>query len=186
MKTPLWLKAYNSPFKTPTLKWYFGKTRLGVPYMLPRKWVKFTYEDALESATKEVNNERMANYGKNPLDIVDKYKNYSKAVPLKFGFSSCGLGWKTKFDSYRFEYSPVLSFVFFGYQIAITVVAPHCYHYWESFLAWHYETDKTKSWGERLEYCIKGFPNTWTSHEGDKKIKTDYWTLILKDKWKNV
>ena len=156
MKIPLYLRTYNSPFKPLKLKWYFGKVTQGVPIFLPRKWIK--------------NKER---------------PGFLKAVPIKFGFSCCRLGWKTKYDSYRFEFSPVWSFVAFGYQITLTFVAENEDAYWESFLAYYYDTDKKLSIRERLDYCIKKYPQTWTMHSADKKETTDYWTKILKEKWKN-
>ena len=33
-----WLGIYRSPFKPPKIKVYFGATRIGLPYFLPRKW----------------------------------------------------------------------------------------------------------------------------------------------------
>ncbi len=101
------LKALNSPFKPFKVKLYAGKTRIGIPYFFPRKWVK------------------------------DKDKpGYLKAVPLKVGFSYCGLGYKTKWSStdYRYEYSPVFSFVFFGYQIALMIINENPDNYWTSCL----------------------------------------------------
>lgn len=183
IKIPLWLRAYNSPFKTPTLKWYCGKTALGVPIFYPRKWRKYTRVDAELSAIEAMGNPRLVK--KSYEEWCEYYKNYSKAVPLKIGFSSNGLGWKTKWerDDYRFEWSPRLSFVCFGYQIAVTVVAPHASNYWKSFLAYTYETDKTNSIKKRLEYCRKNYPNTWSSGSGKEKITTDYYKLILKNKW---
>jgi hypothetical protein len=50
-----WIKALFSPFTPFKIKWYVGKTQVGVPFFLPRKFVN------------------------------------GKAVPLKVGFSSCGL-----------------------------------------------------------------------------------------------
>lgn len=151
MRYPLFLRAYNSPFKPPKLIWYFGKTAIGVPIFLPRKWIN--------------NKEK---------------PGYMKAKSLTVGFSFCDLMWKTKYHSYRFEYSPVLSFVAFGYQVAITFVAPHADHYWECFLAYYYETDKKLSRQDRLKDCIERFPCVWTRHSGDEKEKINYWKLILK------
>jgi hypothetical protein len=34
-----WLKVLNSPFKPFRIKFYIGKTAIGVPYFYPRKWV---------------------------------------------------------------------------------------------------------------------------------------------------
>ena len=183
MKLPIYLHTYNSPFKTLKLKWYFGKVAKPVPYFLPRKWVKYTYEDALNKA-KEFLKKHPQSSELVPFDkLVDSYKNYSKAIPRKIGFDFVELGWKTKYDSYRFEFSPIWSFVCFGYQIAVTFVAPHLDHYWESFLAYSKETDKSLSWEARVKDCRKRFPQTWTQHSGEEKITTDYWDLILRDNY---
>ena len=62
-----WWKVLFSPLKPFTIKWYIGKLALGTPYFYPRKAVK--------SKTKP---------------------GYLEFKPLKFGFDSCSLGWKTK------------------------------------------------------------------------------------------
>lgn len=147
------LRAYNSPFKPLKLKWYCGKVALGTPYFFPRKWVK------------------------NP----DK-PGYLKAIPKKIGFDFVRLGWKTKWDDYRFEWSPMISFVFFKWQIAVTFVAPHAHHYWESWLYYTRETKGTTK--ERIAQCRKEAPQTWTRHESDgSRVTIDYYNKILKSKW---
>jgi hypothetical protein len=150
-----WIKIINSPFKLFKLKWYIGKTAIGVPYFLPRKVVK--------SKTKP---------------------RYLEFKPLKVGFSYCGLGWKTKwFDTdYRHEYNPVFSFVFFGYQIAVTVVEPD-HTYWETWLYYERNTDKSKSQLERLLQCMDNVKNIWVKYDGDKQIKTNHYNFILKKKY---
>ncbi len=98
----------------------------------------------------------------------------------------CGLGWKTKWTSedFRHEWNPVLSFVFFGYQIALTFYSPYHSHYWEPWLYYEYATDKTKSKRERIEQCRKEAPQTWTSSKyGEEPVTTDYYTKILKSKY---
>jgi len=152
-----WLKIINSPFKLFNIKIYAGKTSIGVPYFLPRKWVK----------------------------NKDK-PGYNKAVPLKVGFSYCGLGWKTKWTDkdYRFEWNPVFSFVFFGYQIAIMIYNEHSDHYWESWLYYEYSTDKSKSKRERIKECRRNYPQTWwVASKGGTKETIDYYDLILKRKY---
>lgn len=157
-----WIKALFSPFRPFTVKWYVGKTQIGIPYFLPRKWVK--------SKTKP---------------------GYMEPVPLKMGFSYCGLGWKTKWSStdFRYEWPPTFSFVFLGYQIAAIVGTknPHdVSHYWEAWLYYEYATDKTKSKRERIEQCRKEFNQTWTWSGKDKPSRTiDYYELILKTKYLN-
>lgn len=151
------LKALFSPFKPFKVKLYVGKTNIGVPYFFPRRWVK------------------------------DKEKpGYSKAVPLKVGFSYCGLGWKTKWSStdYRFEWAPVLSFVFFGYQIALIVKAIEQHNYWEAWLYYERNTDKTKSKAERIKQCKEEFPQLWTrTYPDGRKVTINYYDVILKKKY---
>lgn len=183
------LRAYNSPFKPPKLKWYCGKVALGTPYFLPRKWVKATPELAHKATIEYIKNieefnKRNPEYTRNisPYDEIFAYKmRCSYPVPKKIGFDFVPLGWKTKYDSYRFEWSPRISFVFFKWQIAVTFVAPHEDHYWE---IWLYYTRETKgNTKERIELCRLLAPQTWTSYSKGKEETINYYNLILKKKW---
>ena len=186
-----WLKVLNSPFKPFKVSMYVGKTQVGVPYFYPRKWVKgnnrlITLAVTSEIAAQKKWNELNPTYArkiKSFEELFEEKKNYNFAVPLKVGFSYCSLGWKTKwsYTDYRHEWNPVLSFVFFGYQIALTFYSPYGSHYWESWLYYEYETDKTKSKRERIEQCRKEAPETWSSND----VVTDYYELILKRKYLN-
>jgi len=190
-----WMAVYFSPFKPPIPRLYIGKVAIGTPYFLPRVWRKATPERAHKAVEDYIKREE--NYNKLNPDYARKIKpynevfaekmKYSYAVPLKVGFSSCGMGWKTKWTNtdYRFEYSPVWSFVFFGYQIAITFVAVEAHHFWECWLYYSRETKHiAKTTKARLVIAKKGFPCKWTSHNSDgTKVTTDYWTKILKNKW---
>jgi len=109
------ISYFNNPFVRPKIKFYIGKVAVGTPYFFPRKTIK----------------------------DPDKPK-YLKFIPKKIGFDIVSLGWKTKWSQFRFEWAPVVSFVFFKWQIAITIVAPEQDHYWESWLYYQYETDKKK------------------------------------------
>lgn len=146
-----WMKVYFSPFKPPVPKIYIGKTAIGTPYFLPRVWRR----------------------------NKDK-PGYSIASPKKIGFDFVDLGWKTKWTStdYRFEWSPVWSFVFFGYQIAITFVPIEPHHYWECWL--YYSRETTGTTKERLEQARKEFPCVWNSTRDGVKTTTCYWDVILK------
>ena len=192
-----WVKALFSPFTPFKVKWYVGKTQIGTPYFLPRKWVKATPEMATKAALEEI--KRKENFNKS--NANSKFKHEIKPfdeiyneiilkqkfpVPLKIGFSMCGLGWKTKWTStdFRHEWNPVISFVFFGYQIAATFYHPHHRHYWESWLCYEYASDKKKSIKSRLAFCRRKCPQIWTTHRHDEEPKTvDYWDLILKKKY---
>lgn len=152
-----YLKSLFSPFKPFKLKWYCGKIAIGVPYFYPRKWVK----------------------------SKDK-PGYLTAIPKKIGFDLVGLGWKTKYDEYRFEYSPLISFVFFKWQIAIMVIAPYLDHYWESWLYYEYRTDKNKSKQERINQCRIEAPQIWIREWEKDEIRIDYYDLILKEKYLKI
>ena len=185
-----WIKALWSPFKPFKVSFYVGKTQVGVPFFYPRKWVKATNRRATEAALEEIEKQKKwnelnpehARKIKSFEEIFQEKIKYSFAVPLTVGFSYCSLGWKTKWEDhdYRFEWNPVLSFVFFGYQIALTIYSPHRSHYWEAWLYYEYATDKTKSKRERIEQCRKEAPETWTSSD---EGTVDYYEFILKPKY---
>jgi hypothetical protein len=186
------LRVYNSPFKPPRLKWYCGKIAIGTPYFFPRKWVKATPERAHQATmeyikdTEEFNN-RNPEYARKikPYDeIFEERMRYNYAVPKKIGFDFVPMRWKTKWTEtdYRFETSPVWSFVFFKWQIAITFVAPEMHHYWESWLYYTRETKGTTA--ERIAQCREEAPQTWTTRESDgSRVTIDYYNRILKRKW---
>jgi hypothetical protein len=153
-----YIKVFNSPFKRPKLKWYFGKIALGTPYFFPRRWV----------------------------DNPDK-PGYQKAVPKKIGFDFVRLGYKTKWSDtdYRFEYGPLISFVFFKWQIALLFEVPHPEHYWVCWLTYENDTDNDLlDTSTRIKIAKEINPEVWTSSKGDGKKETIcYWDSVLKNKW---
>ena len=187
-----WFKVYFSPFKPIIPRFYLGKVAIGTPIFYPRKWVKATPERAHKAvldyiAREESYNKMNPDYARKirPYDEVFKEKmRYDYAIPLKIGFSSCGLGWKTKWSNtdFRHEWNPVWSFVAFGYQIALTFRPENDCHYWEAYLYYTYATDKTKTVKERIEQARKEFTQVWTLHSKDGEEKIDYWDVVLKDK----
>ena len=183
MKTPLILKTFNSPFKTPKLKFYFGKVAVGVPVFYPRKWVRLTTKEALERALESINNPNLV---QRSFDCWVEYhkKNY-KAVPKKIGFDFCDIYWKTKWSStdYRFEYPSVFSFVFFKWQFAITFQVDNAHHYFECFLFYHFNTDRKLSVKDRLEQAKKEFPCTWKTYKNGVEEKVCQWDVIIKEKY---
>jgi hypothetical protein len=187
------LRAYNSPFKPLSIKLYVGKVAIGTPYFLPRRWIKGTPNLAIAAAGKYIKerkefNKQNPEYARPIKSFREIYEDKllcSYAVPKRFGFNYTSLGWKTKWkrDDYRFEWSPVFSFVFFKWQIAISFIAPECHHYWECWLYYTRETDKTKSTKERLEQARKNFPCRWTRYVNGEEEMICYWDIILKSKW---
>lgn len=148
------LKVFLSPFKRPKIGFYFGPVKYGVPMFFPRKWIK----------------------------NKDK-SGYLKTISKKFGFDFVNLGWKTKWSStdYRFEYSPIWSFVFFKWQLAITFKVPKTDHYWECYL---YYTHQTKGKViDRIKTAKKEYPCIWIKYFRGNKITVNYWDYILKDKY---
>jgi hypothetical protein len=185
-----YLGVLNSPLKGLKLNWYFGKIQHGTPYFLPRKWVNCTSDDAYNAWTKLDNQlkEKCIDRWGGFEEYCNHYtKSYTKPVPIKyFSWDSCSLGWKTKWDDYRFEWSPCYSLIIFGKQLFVTVVPKidkgmvglDCY--WEAWLNWENNTDKTKSKEERLEQLKKVYSCTWGNKTNGY---TDYYTLILKEKY---
>jgi hypothetical protein len=175
-----WMRVYNSPFKPIIPKLYIGKVAIGTPYFFPRVWKKYTKQEAIDKAVKELKEKPYAEKVGFEKLFYD-YSRRSKSVPKKIGFDFVGLGWKTKYDSYRHEWNPMWSFVFFKWQIALMFTPKHDMHYWECWLNYTKETKGTTK--ERLEQARKEFPCVWSSTKDGVKTKTNYWDLILKDKW---
>jgi hypothetical protein len=151
MKKFSFLKSLFTPLKPLKLKFYFGKVKCGTPYFYPRKWVK-------------------------------KPNGSFKAIPKKIGFDFVGLGWKTKWEEtdYRFEYAPLISFVFFKWQMCVFFYVDHPDNYWEVWLYYERNTDKTKTPIERIEQCKREFPQTYIRYSKDGEIRIDYYDLILR------
>lgn len=151
------LKVYFSPFKIIKPIFYIGKIRYGTPYFYPRRWVE------------------------------NKETGYFNAVPKKIGFDFIDLGWKTKWyaDDYRHEWNPIWSFVFLKWQIAI-IFHPivDASHYWECWLYYSRNTDKTKSTKERIKDARDEFPCIWESFSSSSGKETIcYWDKVLKEKY---
>lgn len=118
--------------------------------------------------------------------FLPRYWKDNHAVTRRFGFDSCGLGWKTKWSpiDYRHEWNPIFSFVAFGLQVAITITPEHECHYWESWLYYERNTDHKLPKRERIKLAREGFPNTWISYTpAGGKEQVCYWDLILKPRY---
>jgi hypothetical protein len=73
--------------------------------------------------------------------------------------------------------------VFFGYQIALTVYSDYSDHYWEPWLYYYRDTDKTKSKLERIKQCMEESPQIYKVWDGKTEEIVDYYDLVLKDKY---
>ena len=186
LKQFIFLKALNSPFKPFKLKWYIGKIAIGTPYFFPRKWVDLN-EKEIEVKAKE-KYDKLNEEFKTKVTLEhykQQYKDTQKTTPKLIGFDFVGLGWKTKWSGtdYRFEYAPLISFVFFKWQIALMFIAPEPDHYWTSWLYYEYNTNKSFSKRKRIEQCQKEFPQNWTQYKNGNKETINYYKFILKEKY---
>lgn len=187
------IKALFTPFKPFKLKFYIGKVKHGTPYFLPRRWVKATPTLAHEATLRTIKSDESFN-SINP-NLARKIKSYEETykeklrcsypIPRKIGFDFVSLGWKTKWEDtdYRYEWSPLLSFVFFKLQICIFVSTPEPYHYWTAWLYYENDTDKTLSKSERIIQCQKEFPLTYKSYSNNTETLINYYEVILKPKY---
>ena len=182
----IFLKALNSPFKPFKLKWYIGKIAIGTPYFFPRKWVDLNEKEIEVKAQKKY--DKLDEEFKTKVTLEhykQQYKDTQKTTPKLIGFDFVGLGWKTKWSGtdYRFEHSPLISFVFFKWQIALMFIAPEPDHYWTSWLYYEYNTNKSFSKRKRIEQCQKEFPQNWTQYKNGNKETINYYKFILKEKY---
>ena len=188
-----YLGVYFSPFVKPKLSLYIGVIRFGTPYFYPRKWVKPSDKMAMEQALKHIKsleglNARMPD---NPIkissleDIFQTKKKYKYPVPKNIGFDFVPLGWKTKWSNtdIRFEYAPLVSFVFFKWQIVLFFNVPEDSHYWEAWIFYSKYTDKKESVEDRLMEAMNEFPMIWITSKGDKQQKVNYWNDVLKKEY---
>lgn len=86
---------------------------------------------------------------------------------LKFGVYDYDLGWKPKYDDFRYEYPPQFTIVAFGLSLSITLHEPTGGYYtcddqyWEGILAWLYGCDKDI-------YKTVMHEGVWTRHSGER------------------
>lgn len=170
MKTKELLKEISGVFVPPVKRYYFGKIVCGVPYFNPIGFVssivkirrlKLRDEEEYQKKKKEspwLNKSiRFTN-----MPMVHRSKEWTfklfcwwfVEIGYPFYIGSNELGWKTKYDSVRFEWSPAFYVFFFHWQFCIFWNAPDgdSDKYYEMILWWMYysnkDVDKARSsWG---------------------------------------
>jgi hypothetical protein len=188
-----WMSVYFSPFKPIIPKLYIGKVALGTPYFFPRRFIKATPERAHKATEEYIKREESynkmnPNYARTIKPYNEIFKEKMKcgySEPKIIGFDFVSLGWKTKWSNtnYRFEYSPIWSVVFFGYQIALTFCPPESDHYWACWLYYTKDTDKNKTVKERIEQARGGFPCKWKTYSNGEERLICYWDILIKNKY---
>jgi hypothetical protein len=188
-----YLRVFWSPFIRPRLRLYCGEVSIGTPFFYPRKWVKPNHKMALEASEREIqrfkeHNERNPHYPIRVPSLEELLKNKKRClfpVPKKFGFDFVGLGWKTKWSDkdIRVEHAPLISFVFFKWQIALTFDVPEYYHYWSAWIYYSKYTKTSDNTEQRLKESITEFPLIWTQYIEETKQKVNYWNSVLKPEY---
>jgi hypothetical protein len=142
----------NSPFKSLKKKYYLGKLVHGTPYFYPRgfsssiieiKKLKLTNSDILKNKNKKFSNLPLIRRSKNwTINIFNNYYYIEIGTPIIYHTNE--LGWKDKYDTPRFEWSPAFFILFFNWQFCIWWIAPVKNQdlYWEMFLWWKYYSNE--------------------------------------------
>lgn len=173
MKLSLLLKEIKGTFKPPVKKYYLGKLAHGTPYFWPMNYCPtiITFRK-LEEKTQEEKENYNKQYPWLKIGDYHKFKNlpmvrrakdwifklfgsyYWVQIGWPISIRTNELGWKDKFNSPRFEWTPAFYIFFFKWQFVIHWVAPDGNNdrYYEMILNYiHYcdkDIEKTKSdWG---------------------------------------
>lgn len=173
----------NSPFKQPIKKYYLGEINYGTPYFFP-----YNFNPTIISVRKLIlkTEEEIEEYKKRYPHLKykegDKFKNipmprqcknwtfkifgswFYIALGYPLSIKSNDLGWKDKWDTPRFEWSPAFYIFFFKWQFCIWWNSPDgdSDGYYEQVL-WY------------LRYCDKDIvkaEETWGWADGTTKLST--------------
>lgn len=158
----------NSPFKIPKLKVYIGKIKFYTPYFEPRGFhrslISFRrlklrserdYENYITQYTHLKGTDK-AKYSNLPMVRRNKSKILFNCLLVSWGspikFHKVHLGWKEKFGSIQYEWSPSCQFWFFKWQIVFYYEVVNPEKFWEMYLWWKYYSDcdiekAEKTWG---------------------------------------
>lgn len=170
-------------FKLPVKQFYFGKIKFGTPYFNPinflssilyiRKLTKRTEEEKQKVVVNSYNKEYRDFYNlpmvrRNKYKIIKLFNNYFYIeIGFPIAFVKTELGWKDKFGTPRYEWSPAFQIFFFRWQFCIFYNAPNNDNdlYYEMIL-WY------------INYCncdINNAKNTWswTSYPDKKSTWND-------------
>lgn len=158
----------KSHFIFPKKKFYLGKIKYYCPYYLPRNFMNIIFN---------ISKDRKK-YNRNKSFKLFGY-NISYGSPIVLHRND--LGWKDKYNSPRFEWSPSFILFFFNWQFCIFWTSPddNDDNYWEQFLWYSEYSDRNiKKAEETWGWTSKGV-STWNksylkytlADERDKKIE---------------
>lgn len=162
------MRLKDSPFKIPKLKVYIGKIKFYTPYFEPRGFhrslisfrrLKLRSKEQYEEYVKRYQFKKDtddAKYLNLPMVKRSKSKILFNRFYITWGnpikFERVKLGWKTKFGTPRFEWSPSCQFWFFKWQVVFYYQIENPDKFWEMYLWWKYFSDcdiekAEKTWG---------------------------------------
>ena len=143
MKTKDLIKELKGVFLLPRKTRYFGEVKFGTPYFEPRNYVGSIIKIrrlTLRSEKDRLERNKKYKYQKDqPSNIYSNYpivrrandkivkvfgRDYYVAWGYPVSIKSTQLGWKDKFDSPRFEWTPQFSIYLFGLQYIVWWNAP--------------------------------------------------------------
>lgn len=155
------IKQVKDIFVAPKKKYYLGRIIHGTPYFYPRRF----NPTIISKSTKPKADNNVSykkKYSRNNNFKLFGY-NISYGYPIYIG--SHGLGWKDKFNSPRFEWTPSFYIFFFKWQFMIWWTAPDDNNddYYEMILWYLKYSDKDikkaeETWGY-VDYKTK--ESTW-------------------------
>ena len=145
------LKEIKGAFKPPKKSYYIGKIIYGTPYFFP-----WDFNKNVLTIRKEKPKYLRCSYFR----LFGYYISYG--WPIKIG--KVRLGWKDKWNSPRFEWSPMFYIFFFKWQFCIHWISPNEDEdkYWEMILWYLYYSDKD----------IKKAEETWGWIDSKTKLST--------------
>lgn len=174
-------KELKGIFKLPIKKYYLGKIIHGTPYFSPMNFnstiISFRkliladvekYEKIIKTHPWEKERAKFKNlpYCRRSKDWIFKIFNHHYWFQIGYPFSihTIDLGWKDKYDSPRFEWTPSFQIYFFKWQFCIHWLAPvtNVDNYWEMVLWYLNYSNKD----------IKKAENTWGWTDYETKEST--------------
>lgn len=186
-------------FVPPNKRYYFGKLKHGSPYFYPRNYMssiirirklklktlkeqqKYFKEYTHLIYKKDSKFSNLPFVRRNKEWIIKIFRNYYLIqIGWPFAIVNYGLGWKDKYDTPRFEWTPSFQILFFGIQFCIWWNAPifdneeHIDNdlYYEMILWYLYYSDKN----------IKKAKETWGWIDGETKLSTWNDEYLIKNK----
>jgi hypothetical protein len=129
----------NEFFKRPKYSFYFGNVIHGTPYFYPRNWVSTIISI---SVSKKTFNGKLDNFKQfSRAWKIWRFKLLGRVIAIQLGtpiiLSRLSLGWKDKYNTPRFEWSPAFQIYFFGLEFSIFLTNPvdeDLDSYWEHVL----------------------------------------------------